>query len=87
MRITLDLPDYNPDKGLQYKWELGYRLNVVVDDEGVTIQGNAAGLLSLANHLLTLANELVPLSSHIHLDSDNSLEDNSTSLLITKELE
>lgn len=87
MKITLDLPDYEPNKGLQYIWEDGCCINVIVDDDGVTIQGNKAGLRSLANHLLTLANDEVPQTSHIHLDSENGLEDGSASLLITKELE
>lgn len=87
MRITLDLPDYDPNKGLQYKWVGGSCINLIVDDDGVTIQGNKEGLRSLANHLLTLANEEVPLTSHIHLDGDNGLEDGSASLLITKELD
>lgn len=87
MRITIDLPDYDPSKGLQYKWETGFSIHVSVDEEGVTIQGNNAGLRSLANHLLTLANEEVPMTSHIHLDSDNGLENGSYALLITQELE
>jgi hypothetical protein len=87
MRITIDLPDYEPNKGLQYKWQPGFCVNVLVDDEGVTIQANKEGLRSLANHLLTLANEDVPLTSHIHLDSESGLEDGSAALLITKELE
>jgi hypothetical protein len=87
MRIILDLPDYDTSKGLQYKWEPGDRIDVTVDEEGVCIKGNAAGLRSLANHLLTLANEAVPRTSHIHLDSYGGLEDGSADLLITKELE
>jgi hypothetical protein len=87
MKIVIDLPDYDPAKGLQYKWELGFCVNVLVDDEGVTIQGNKEGLRSLANHLLTLADEQVPMTSHIHLDRESGLEDGSAALLITKELE
>jgi hypothetical protein len=87
MQLVVDLPDYDPAKGLQFKWEQGCCIKVLMDDEGVTIQGNKAGLRSLANHLLTLVNRQVPLSSHIHLDSDNGLEDGSYALLITQELE
>jgi len=87
MQVILELPDYDPDRGLQYKWDHGFCINVVVDEDGVTIQGNNAGLRSLAYQLLTLANEEVPLTSHIHLDSDSGLEDCSADLLITKELE
>jgi hypothetical protein len=86
MKITLDLPDYDPNKGLQYKWEAGYLINVIVDEDGVTLQCNKAGLRSLANQLISLADDAVPETSHIHLDGD-SLEDGSTSLLITRELE
>jgi hypothetical protein len=87
MQVILNLPDYNPSRGLQYKWEDGFCINVVVDENGVTIQGNNSGLRSLAYQLLTLANEEVPLTSHIHLDSAGGLEDGSADLLITKELE
>jgi hypothetical protein len=87
MQVIIDLPEYDPAKGLQYKWEQGFSISVSADKEGVTIQGNNAGLRSLANHLLTLANEHVPVTSHIHLDCDSGLEDGSASLVITKELE
>ncbi len=87
MKVIVELPNYDPNKGLQYKWEDGSCINVIVDDDGVTIQGNKEGLRSLANHLLTLANEEVPSTSHIHLDSYGGLEDGSVDLLITKELE
>jgi hypothetical protein len=87
MQGIIDLPDYDQAKGLQYKWEPGFSISVTVDEEGVNIQGNNAGLRSLANHLLVLANEDVPLTSHIHLDSDSGLEDGSAALVITKELE
>jgi hypothetical protein len=87
MRITLDLPDYDSNKGLQYKWEEGYLINVIVDEDGVTLQCNKAGLRSLANHMISLADNAVPETSHIHLDSDNSLEDGSVRLMINKELE
>jgi hypothetical protein len=86
MRITIDLPHYDRNKGLQYKWEPGFRISVSVDEEGVNIDGNSAGLRSLANHLLTLANDAIPpRTSHIHLDSHGGLEDGSMNLLISKE--
>jgi hypothetical protein len=86
MRITIDLSDYDRNKGLQYKWEPGFRISVSVDEEGVNIDGNSAGLRSLANHLLTLANDAIPpRTSHIHLDSHGGLEDGSMNLLISKE--
>jgi hypothetical protein len=86
MRITIDLPDYDRNKGLQYKWEPGFRISVSVDEEGVNIDGNSAGLRSLANHLLTLANDAIPpRTSHIHLDRHGGLEDGSMNLLISKE--
>ncbi len=87
MQLVIDLPDYDPTKGLQYKWEHGFCIKVLMDNEGVTIQGNNEGLRSLAYHLLSLANEEVPRTSHIHLDSDSGLEDGSAALIISKELE
>ncbi len=87
MEVTFELPDYDPAIGLQYKWEPGFLINVIVDEEGVTIQGNSAGLTSLADQLISLASSAVPSTSHIHLDAGAELKDGSANLLITTEFE
>ena len=84
MKITLDIPDYDPDRGLQYTWVDGFTIQVSVADGEVLIEANDAGLMSLANHLVMLAQQGTPDSSHIHLDEHNALEDGSTALVIGK---
>jgi hypothetical protein len=46
------------------------------------VEGNAAGLRSLARILLTLAAEDVPVSTHLHLDGSNMLEAESTEIIL-----
>ena len=84
MRITLDIPEYDPDRGLQYTWVDGFTIQVSVADGEVLIEANEAGLMSLANHLVVLAQQGTPASSHIHLDEYNELEDGSMALVIGK---
>ena len=68
---------------MDIKWENGFRINVGIDPEGiVVISANKEGLLSLASQLAALANENP--GCHIHYDEYNSLDDDSTELIIEK---
>ncbi|MBQ1611672.1 MAG: hypothetical protein II539_04980 [Muribaculaceae bacterium] len=67
---------------MDIEWEDGFKINVSSDNHAVTISANKEGLLSLAKQLTTLANEKA--GAHIHYDEHNSLEDNSTPLIIEK---
>ena len=68
---------------MEMKWEDGFMIAVKVEHNTVTISANKEGLLSMANHLTTLAQENAP-DAHFHLDEHNSLEENSSELIIEK---
>jgi hypothetical protein len=84
MEISITVPDYNPENGIQFKWEDGFGIEVKTDGETTTIKANKEGLRSLANHLLNLAQENVPAGYHMHFDELNSLEEGSTELIIER---
>lgn len=84
MKINIDIPDYNPERGLVYKWENGFEIKSVTNNEVIIITANKAGLISLANHLLNLEQDNVPAGNHLHLDEYNSLEEGSNELIIEK---
>lgn len=84
MKLEIELPQYSNDGGFPFKWERGFEISVAVHNGEVAISANAAGLISLARHLLVLASDEVPLGVHIHLDQFNSLEEESSELVIQK---
>lgn len=84
MKIEMNVPKYKLKDGLQLVWENNFSIKVVSDGE-VYIKANRAGLVSLARHLLTLAQEEVPNGCHIHLDENNSLEEDSVDLVIERD--
>jgi hypothetical protein len=85
MIVEIELPDYKALQGIHMVWEEGFTISAQIGPGGaVRIQGDRAGLISLARHLLTLAQEEVPTGSHIHYDQYNSLEDGSCELIFEK---
>lgn len=84
MEIKLEVPQFTPEKGIQYKWEIGFDIEAKVHKRAITIIANTEGLISLANHLLNLAQENVPSGHHLHFDEYNSLEEGSFELIIRK---
>lgn len=82
--IEIEIPKYNSDNGIEYKWESGFHIETQIEDGIIKIIANKAGLLSLANHLLNLAQDTVPSDHHLHFDEYNSLEDGSAELIIEK---
>jgi hypothetical protein len=84
MKITLDIPEYDSNKGFSYKWENGFEIKIGREDNTIVLSANKAGLLSLANHCINLAQDDVPFNYHLHFDQSNSLEDGSLELLIQK---
>ena len=64
------------------EWENGFTVKVSVEENTVVISANSEGLLSLASQLTALANEST--GSHIHYDEYNSLENNSSEMIIEK---
>ena len=67
---------------MDIRWEDGFEIRAGVRGNEVTISANREGMLSLANILLSLAEESA--GAHVHLDEHNSLEENSTELIVEK---
>ncbi len=84
MEFQNKIEDYHRDKGIQLKWDEGFRIKVKQKADHLIITANKEGLISLARHLLTLAQDTVENGSHIHLDEYNSLEEGSAELVIEK---
>jgi len=85
MEIKLEIPMFVDTKGIQYNWENGFEIEVIVKNGVVNILANKEGLVSLANHLLNLAQTDVPSGYHLHFDEYNSLEAGSNEMIIQKE--
>ncbi len=67
---------------MELQWEEGFCISVRVECGAVVLSANQAGLQSLAKHLSALAQGKT--GDHIHLDSNNSLEENSVELIVEK---
>lgn len=84
MEIKIDIPIYSIETGFKFDWEDGFKIKVESSNDIINIIANKEGLISLAKQLLTLAQDEVPKGYHIHLDEFNSLEDESSELIIEK---
>lgn len=84
MEMKLEIPEYTLEKGIQFKWENGFDIEIKYRDGVVTLMANKAGLISLANHFLNLAQEKIPAGYHMHFDEYNSLEEGSVDMLVEK---
>jgi hypothetical protein len=84
MKITIEVPDYNPSQGIKSTWEPGFEIEVKHENGQTILLANKNGLTSLAIQLLTLAQDEVPAGVHLHLDEHNSLEEGSVELVIAK---
>ena len=65
---------------MELNWVDGFKINVRIENGAAVISANKEGLLSLADHLKSLAEE--PSATHIHLDAYNSLEEDSSELIL-----
>jgi len=83
--IKIEIPEYNPERGFEYKWENGFAIKTRINEEVIKITANREGLISLANHLLNLAQDNIPAGYHLHFDKYNALEEDSIELIIEKE--
>lgn len=84
MKIELEIPSYNAEKGFIYHWENNFEISTYFENNQLKITANKEGLISLASHLLNLAQESVPKGQHLHFDEYNSLEEGSIELIIEK---
>jgi hypothetical protein len=82
--MKIEIPKYNPEKGIEYKWENGFKIEAQTKDGPIKIIANKAGLISLANHFFNLAQDNIPSGHHLHFDEYNALEEGSTELIIEK---
>ena len=82
--IQIEIPTYDKNKGLQYKWEDGFIVETKIEDGQIVISANQAGLISLANHFLSLAQQDVAAGCHMHFDEYNSLEEGSVEMVLEK---
>ena len=83
--IVMKISDYHPGEELRLAWNAGYRIESSINNDGVLITANTAGLKSLANHLLNLAQYDVPSGAQIELDKNGYLEQESVKITIRKE--
>ena len=83
-QITLSIPDYSRERGIRIDWIDGFDITVEIMSKETVITANKEGLISLAKILLTLAQDEVSSGSHVHLDQYNSLEDNSSELILVR---
>ena len=67
---------------MNVEWVDGSRIKVTIENDTVTISANRQGLLSLSRQLMDMADE--ENGAHIHYDEYNSLEDDSTEMIIEK---
>ncbi len=67
---------------MNIEWEDGFTIKVQIEENTVVISANKEGLLSLARHLTDLADAEV--GSHIHYDEYNSLEEDSSEMIIER---
>ena len=65
---------------MKVEWVDGFKIEAVVEKDGIVISANRAGMLSLARQLTALADG-VP-GDHIHYDAYNSLEEGSADMII-----
>jgi hypothetical protein len=86
MKLTIDIPDYDPQRGLPSKWVGDFVIETSYDNGEFVIWANKDGLLSLANDLLILAQDEVPSGNHHHYDPVYGLTENSISLVIGKRI-
>jgi hypothetical protein len=84
VKVTLDIPDYNPYEGFKFTWFENFTIHVDLCHDGVMIKADKAGLMSLAAQLITLAQDDFGHDYDFHLDRHAALEDNSIDLIIVK---
>ena len=84
MEKIITYKSYTPENGFELTWEPNFEIKCETNGKVVKISANTAGLISLANHLVALSQKNVPNGYHLHLDSSNSLEDDSCELILLK---
>ena len=68
---------------MNINWQEGFKISFKIENDQGILSANKEGLLSLANQLYELAQ--ADNGSHIHYDIKNSLENDSSELIIEKQ--
>ena len=71
MKIVVDIPDYDPNKGIQLKRNAESKLTVIIGYDDFEIGGNPRGLRTLGSCFLSLAQKNVPNGASIRLTEKN----------------
>jgi len=74
MPVSLNVPEYDPVRGLTLEWDDGFSIELNTSGTEVLLAANRAGLVSLARHLLVLAQDDVPAGLHLHLTAGQELD-------------
>jgi hypothetical protein len=82
--VRLEVPRYSREAGTPVEWEEGAAVWIRIDDGVPLLEGNSAGLRSLARLLLTLAEDRVPSGTHVHLAEFSGLEPGSTEMIVER---
>jgi hypothetical protein len=78
MRVEISVPQYSTDNGLVVDWEPEPVIRVTHQQDGMYVQANRDGCVTLARIFLSLAQRGVPNGVHLHLESSNGLTDDSS---------
>ena len=68
MKLSIELPDYSPETGIDVIWDANSKIRIVCDGGEAVISANREGLLSLGQQLIYLANPDITPGCHVHLD-------------------
>ena len=68
MKISIDVPPYSNDEGLDVIWESDGDFNIVISENEITLEANEKALLALGTQMIYLATQNVPNGSHVHYD-------------------
>lgn len=82
--VCLDVPQWARAHGTPVEWYDTAALWARIENAVAVIEGNAAGLRSLARLLLTLAAPAVPMGTHVHLFEQTGLQRGPAELIIER---
>lgn len=70
MKITIDIPDYDEDSGIDVIWEENAKYELKVFEDKVILLANTQGLTSIAKQMLYMAINNFPYkNAYIYFDS------------------
>ncbi|MGG1554731.1 Imm32 family immunity protein [Paenibacillus ferrarius] len=82
MKLEIDIPEYDPAKGLKVIWENNFEIKAIKMGDDFVIEANKEGLISLAKQMLSIAYNDLFSGFHIHYEESTCLEKGSASFVI-----